>query len=41
MRRFLHGFRVAVQDITSLLTENRDGVYQKILYRAFHGQAQL
>ena len=26
--------RIAVPDITSLLTENRDGVYQKIVYRA-------
>lgn len=31
------GIRVAVPDITSLLTENRDGVYQKILHRALDG----
>jgi len=31
------GIRVAVPDITSLLTENRDGVYQKILYQALDG----
>ncbi|PTB94955.1 hypothetical protein C9974_02320 [Marinobacter sp. B9-2] len=29
--------RIAVPDITSLLTENRDGVYQKILHRALDG----
>jgi hypothetical protein len=29
--------RIAVPDITSLLTENGDGVYQKILYRALNG----
>lgn len=29
--------RIAVPDITGLLTENRDGVYQKILYRALEG----
>ena len=29
--------RIAVPDITSLLTENRDGVYQKILYQALDG----
>jgi hypothetical protein len=29
--------RIAVPDITSLLTENRDGVYQKILHRALEG----
>lgn len=28
------GIRLAVPDITSLLTENQDGVYQKILHRA-------
>ncbi|HAU19172.1 MAG TPA: hypothetical protein DCS72_12625 [Marinobacter adhaerens] len=29
--------RIAVPDITSLLTENRDGVYQRILHRALEG----
>ncbi|MBC7184528.1 MAG: transporter substrate-binding domain-containing protein [Marinobacter sp.] len=29
--------RLAVPDITSLLTENRDGVYQRILHRALKG----
>lgn len=29
--------RIAVPDITSLLTESQDGVYQKILYRALDG----
>lgn len=29
--------RVAVPDITSLLTETRDGVYQRILHRALDG----
>ena len=29
--------RIAVPDITSLLTENQDGVYQKILSRALDG----
>lgn len=31
------GIRLAAPDITSLLTENQDGVYQKILYRALKG----